>query len=61
MTSYTTKAIKELSTDSERSESLIALMNYWGKTNLACISEPMALEFLEKVRNGEIKIQDYLG
>lgn len=57
MTSYTTKVIRELSKDAEQASGLLALMNYWHKTNLANISEPMALEFLEKVRNGEIKIE----
>ena len=61
MSSATTAEIKALSTDAEQTEGLLALMNYWGKTNLACISESMALEFLEKVRCGEIKIEDYLG
>ena len=61
MSSKTTAEIKALSTDAEQTEGLLALMNYWGKTNLACISELMALQFLEKVRSGEINIKDYLG
>ena len=60
VTTETTRAIKELSGDSEEAKALLALMNYWGVTNLACITEAMGLEFLEKVRGGEIKIEDYL-
>ena len=61
MSSKTTAEIKALSTDAEQTEGLLAVMNFFGVTNLMMISEPMALDFLAKVRSGEIKIQDYLG
>lgn len=61
MSSKTTAEIKALSTDAEQTEGLLAVMNYYGVNNLMRISEPMALDFLEKVRSGEINIQDYLG
>lgn len=61
MSSKTTAEIKALSTDAEQTEGLLAVMNYYGVNNLMRISEPMALLFLEKVRSGEINIQDYLG
>ena len=61
MSSKTTAEIKALSTDAEQTEGLLAVMNYYGVNNLMRISELMALEFLAKVRSGEIKIQDYLG
>lgn len=61
MSSKTTAEIKALSTDAEQTEGLLAVMGYYGVTNLMRISEPMALLFLEKVRSGEINIQDYLG
>lgn len=60
MSSKTTAEIKALSTDAEQTEGLLAVMNYYGVNNLMRISEPMALLFLEKVRSGEINIQDYL-
>ena len=59
MTSITTKKIAEYS-KTEIHESLIALMNYYGKSNLKNISEEQALVFLDKVKSGEIKIEDYL-
>lgn len=61
MSSKTTAEIKALSTDAEQTEGLLAVMSYWKVTNLASITEDMGLEFLAKVRNGEIKIRDYLG
>ena len=61
MSSKTTAEIKALSTDAEQTEGLLAVMNYYGVNNLMRISESMALLFLEKVRSGEINIQDYLG
>ena len=59
MTSITTKKIAEYS-KTEIHESLIALMNYYGKSNLMNILEEQALVFLDKVENDEIKICDYL-
>ena len=55
MTSYTTQDIKNLAKDAD---ALIALMNYYKVTNLMAISEPMALDFLNKVKNEEIEIRE---
>lgn len=55
MTSYTTQEIKKLAKDAD---ALIALMNYYKVTNLMAISEPMALDFLNKVKNEEIEIKE---
>lgn len=56
MTSYTTNEIKKFSTDREQSNALLALMDYYGKDCLMKISEEQALEFLGKLKNGEITI-----
>ena len=56
MTSYTTNEIKKFSTDGEQSNALLALMDYYGKDCLMKISEEQALEFLGKLKNGEITI-----
>ena len=56
MTSYTTSEIKKFSTDEEKSNALLALMDYYGKDCLMKISEEQALAFLEKLKNGEITI-----
>jgi hypothetical protein len=56
MTSYTTKEIAKFSTDREQSNALLALMDYYGKDCLMKISEEQALEFLGKLKNGEITI-----
>lgn len=56
MTSYTTNEIKKFSTDTQRSNALEALMDYYGVTALNRISEEQALAFLEKLKNGEITI-----
>lgn len=57
MTSYTTQEIKKLAKDTD---ALIALMNYYKVTNLMSISEPMALDFLNKVKNKEIEIKELI-
>ena len=57
MTSYTTQEIKKLAKDTD---ALIALMNYYKVTNLMSISEPMALDFLNKVKNEEIEIKELM-
>ena len=57
MTSYTTQEIKKLAKDTD---ALIALMNYYKVTNLMSISEPMALDFLNKVKNEEIEIKELI-
>lgn len=56
MTSYTTKEIAKFSTDEEKSNALLALMEYYHKDCLMKISEEQALAFLEKLKNGEITI-----
>lgn len=56
MTSYTTNEIKKYSTDVQKSNALLALMDYYGKDCLMKISEEQALAFLEKLKNGEITI-----
>lgn len=56
MTNYTTNEIKRYSTDREKSNALLALMDYYGKDCLMKISEEQALTFLEKLKNGEITI-----
>ena len=57
MTSYTTQEIKKLTKDAD---ALIALMNYYKVTNLMSITEPMALDFLNKVKNEEIEIKELM-
>lgn len=56
MTSYTTSEIKNYSTDTQKSNALLALMDYYHKDCLMKISEEQALEFLGKLKNGEITI-----
>ena len=56
MTSYTTSEIKKYSTDTQKSNALLRLMDYYGKDCLMKISEEQALAFLEKLQNGEITI-----
>lgn len=52
MTHETTMAIKKYSEDPEQSESLIALMNYYGVTSLRDISERQGLAFLKMLQRG---------
>ena len=56
MTSATTKAIKNFATDREESNSLLALLDYYGRNSLMEISEQEALAFLAKLTSGEIRI-----
>lgn len=58
MTSYTTRAIEDYSTDRKTSNALLALMDYYGKNCLMEISEEQALAFLEKLKKGEIIISN---
>lgn len=58
MTSYTTNEIKKYSTDEERTNALLTLMDYYHKDCLMKISEEQALAFLEKLKNGEIIISN---
>lgn len=56
MTHETTLKIKKFSTDDNEGNSLEALMDYYGASNLMCISEEMAIEFLEKLKGNEISL-----
>ena len=58
MTSRTTKAIENYSTNRKTSNALLALMDYYGKNCLMAISEEQALAFLEKLKKGEIIISN---
>ena len=44
--------IKSYSTDPKQADSLLALMDYYGKSNLMQISEEQALQFLEILKQG---------
>lgn len=57
MTSATTIAIRNYSTDEENSNALLALMNYFEVNNLASITEEMGQEFLGKLESGEITVK----
>lgn len=57
MTSATTIAIRNYSTDEKNSNALIALMNYFEVNNLASITEEMGQEFLGKLESGEITVK----
>lgn len=54
MTAETTMKIKAFAKDPQQAETLEALMNYYGKTNLMQISEEQALAFLHLLERGEI-------
>lgn len=56
MTSETTAKIRRFSTDGRESNALEALMDWYGVTNLMHISEEIALNFLAKLENGEVRI-----
>lgn len=56
MTHETTMKIKLYSTDMNEGNSLEALMDYYGKSNLMEISEEMALEFLGQLENNAITL-----
>lgn len=56
MTGDTTRKIKAYSHDAEQQDALLALMGYYGKNKLEKISEEQALEFLQKLENGEVKV-----
>lgn len=58
MTHSTTVAIKAFSRDENQTDAYEALLNYYGKTNLLNISEEMGLAFLQKLRDGEIRLYD---
>ena len=60
MTHKTTMDIKMYSTDINGGNALEALMDYYHVTNLASISEENALSFLDKLKEGEIRILDFV-
>lgn len=56
ITDDTIKKIKRYSIHKNMSDSLLALLDYYDKNSLQEISEQEGLEFLRKLRCGEIKI-----
>lgn len=56
ITDDTIKKIKRYSVHKDMSDSLLALLDYYDKNSLQEISEQEGLEFLRKLRCGEIKI-----
>lgn len=60
MTHKTTMDIKRYSTDLNGANALEALMGYYNVTNLASISEECGLSFLDKLKEGEINILDFI-
>ena len=57
ITHKTTIAIRDFSTDVERANSLLMLMEHYGVSNLASITENQGQEFLNKLRSGEITVR----
>jgi hypothetical protein len=51
-------AIRAYSRDEAQTDAFEALLDYYGKTNLLNISEEMGLAFLQKLRDGEIRLYD---
>lgn len=58
VTHETTIAIKAYSRDEAQTDAYIALLDYYNKTRLSDISEEMGLAFLQKLRDGEIRLYD---
>lgn len=56
MTHATTIEIQKYSTDTQQSNALLALMEWYGKDSLSKISEEQALAFLAKLQNKEIEL-----
>ena len=56
MTSETTGAIRAYSRDENQSDSLLALLDFYGTTRLMDITEEMGKYFLQKLKDGEIRI-----
>lgn len=56
VTHETTIAIKAYSRDEAQTDAYSALLDYYGKTGLSDISEEMGLAFLQKLRDGEIRL-----
>ena len=57
ITHKTTIAIRDFSTGVERANSLLLLMEHYGVSNLASITENQGQEFLNKLRSGEITVR----
>lgn len=55
--SETILKIKEFSTDLRQSDSLEALMAYYGVNSLVNITQEQAEVFLSKLKSGEVRIQ----
>ena len=58
MTHATTMEIKSYSRDEAQTDAYNALLDYYDKTRLSDISEEMGLAFLQKLRDGEIRLYD---
>lgn len=58
--SETILKIKKFSTDLRQSDSLEALMVYYGVNSLANITQEQAEGFLSKLESGEVRIQRIL-
>lgn len=56
MTGKTTRQIKAFSTDKKNGNALVALMDWYGVARLQDVTEEMGQEFLEKLRNGEVRV-----
>lgn len=56
MTRETTILIKAYSRDEAQTDAYNTLLDYYGKTSLSDISEEMGLAFLQKLRDGEIRL-----
>jgi hypothetical protein len=56
MSSETTGAIRAYARDEEQADSLLALMDWYGVTRLMDITEEMGKYFLQKLKDGEIRI-----
>ena len=56
MSEATTFAIKQFSRDTEQTDAFCALLDYYGKTRLMDITDEMGKYFLQKLKDGEIRI-----
>lgn len=56
MTGKTIRQIKAFSTDKRNGNALVALMDWYGVARLQDVTEEMGQEFLEKLRNGEVRV-----
>ncbi len=56
MEQKTLRQIKRFSTDKRNGNALVALMDWYGVVRLQDVTEEMGQEFLEKLRNGEVRV-----